>query len=136
MSKYNHNQTPSLQGGALIILSVGITSFLVCLGLSLSDDSNIALQWANVQLVTSSSADKLEALATQLDKQAELIKQKDEAYRQLEATYKGYLAHEKGAIELDEAFETIEKLPEVESTEKIQLEISEVEEDLLEIISE
>ncbi len=135
----NHRKYDTLLGlpqTALIVLSGGISVLLSCLGLSLWDSSNIDLKWANVRLVTSSSADKLEALATQLDKQAELIKQKDIAYRRLEDTYNGYLTNEKGAIDLDEAFDVIEKLPEVENTAKIQQEISEVEEDLSEITIE
>ncbi len=136
MNKYNRNQTPSLPGGALIILSGGVTSFLVCLGLSLGNNSDIALKWANVQLVTSSSADKLEILANKLEAQAEIIKQKDEAYKQLEVAYDDYLNNQTGDIELGKAIEAIDDLPEVESTEEIQLEISEVEEDLSEITIE
>ncbi len=136
MNRYNRNQVLNIPDGALIILSGGITFFLVCLGLSLWDSSDIALKWANVQLVTSSSADRLEALATQLDKQAELIKQKDEAYKQLEVAYEDYLNNQTGDIELGKAIEAIDDLPQVENTEEIQLEISEVEEDLSEITSD
>lgn len=121
---------------SLSILSGGIAITLACVGYRIATSSNLALQVANTQLVTSSSAGRLEALATQLDRQAKLIKQKDIAYRRLEDTYQGYLAHEKGEIELDEAFEVIEKLPKVESTEEIQQEISEVEKDLSEIVVE
>ena len=136
MNKYNHNTILGLPQTGLNILSGGIAFFLACFGLSLWDSSDIALKWANVQLVTSSSADKLEILANKLEEQAKIIKQKDEAYDQLEATYQGYLANEKGAIDLDEAFNAIGGLPKVENTEKIQLEISEVEENLSEIIIE
>ena len=136
MNRYNRNQVLNIPDGALIILSGGVTFFLVCLGLSLWDSSDIALKWANVQLVTSSSADKLEALATQLDRQAELIKQKDIAYRRLENAYQGYLKNKGTMQDLDKAFDVIEKLPEVEDTEEIQLEISEVEENLSEIVIE
>jgi hypothetical protein len=41
----------------------------------------LSLKVANAQLVTSSSADRLTTLAEELDKQAELIEQKDEAYQ-------------------------------------------------------
>ncbi len=136
MNKYNHNTILGLPQTGLNILSGGIAFFLACFGLSLWDSSDIALKWANVQLVTSSSADKLEALANQLDKQAEIIKQKDEAYKQLEVAYEDYLNNQTGDIELGKAIEAIDDLPELESTQEIQLEISEVEEDLSEIIIE
>ena len=135
----NHRKYDTLLGlphSALNALSTGVAIAIICIGYRVATASNLTLQVANNRLITSSSADKLEALAAQLDKQAELIKQKDIAYRRLEDTYNGYLTNEKGAIDLDEAFDVIEKLPEVENTAKIQQEISEVEEDLSEITIE
>ena len=134
MSKYS--TLLGLPPVALNTLSGGIAVTLACVGYSIATSSDIALQVANTQLVTSSSADRLELLATQLNEQAELIKQKDEAYEQLEVAYENYLNNQTGDIELGKAIEAIDDLPEVENTEEIQLEISEVEEDLSEIVSE
>ena len=134
MSKYS--TLLGLPPAALSILSGGIAITLACTGYRIATSSNLALQVANTQLVTSSSADKLEMLADKLEKQAQVIKQKDEAYKQLEITYEDYLNNQSGDIELGKAIEAIDDLPEVENTEEIQLEISEVEEDLSEIIIE
>lgn len=114
-------------------LGVGVSGLIICLGIKIAIAPNLALQWANARIVTSSSAGKLEKLAQQLDEKAVIIKQKDEAYSQLKATYEEFLTNETGGIELDKAFNTIEGLPEVEDTREIQTEIELIEEDLSEI---
>lgn len=92
------------------------------------------LKVANAQLLTSTTVDKLDVLASQLGKQAQVIEQKDKAYQNLEDTYQNYLANETGGIELDKAFDAIEDLPEVQNLEQIQSEISQTEEQLLETV--
>ena len=117
-------------------LSLGVTSVLVGLAYRVSIASHLAIKMANPQIVASTSADKLELVADKLEQKVKIIEQKDEAYEVLEQTYNKYLTHEAGGIELDQAFDAIEELPEVENTEEIQTEISEIEEDLLELTAE
>ena len=125
-----------LPPATLNILSAGIAVFLACTGARIYKAPEIALRIANTQLIAGNSADRLDKLASQLNEQAEVIKQKDKAYEQLEATYQGFLAHKTGGIELDKAFNAIEELPEIENTEEIQTEIEMIEEDLSEITIE
>lgn len=72
-------------------------------------------------------------MARQLEVQAGVIEQKEQAYERLQTTYDSYLANRKGDIELGKA---IDDLPEVENIEQIQSEINETESDLLEVITE
>lgn len=125
-----------LPPATLNVLSTGIAIFLSCTGARIYKAPELALRIANTQLITSNSADRLDRLAHQLDEQAEIIKQKDQAYQQLKATYQGFLTNKAGGIELDKAFDVIEELPEVENTEDIQIEIELIEEDLSEITTE
>ena len=115
--------------GSVAVIGLG---FAIRLALA----PNLALKWANIQITTSNSAGKLELVADKLTQKAKIIEQKDEAFEVLEQTYNKYLTHEAGGIELDQAFDAIEELPEVENTEEIQTEISEIEEDLLELTTE
>jgi len=131
MSKYS--SLLGLPPLSLVILSGGISVFIGCVGLRVYHAPNLALKIANAQLITSTSADKLENLAQQLKEQAEVIEQKDKAYQKLENTYHSYLTNQAGGIELDKAFDAMENLPEVENLDTIQAEISETEEELLEV---
>ena len=115
------------------ILSGGIVFLLGCLGIKTIKAPNLALKVANTQLVTSSSATKLEKLAQQLQEQAEIIEQKEAKYQELEKTYQGYLKKQRTTKDVSRVINAIDDLPKVENIEEIQTEISETEEDLLEI---
>lgn len=132
----NINTFLGLPERSLNILSGALGVVMVCLGIRIVKAPNLALKVANTQLVTGSSADKLERLARELEEQAVIIKQKDEAYNNLQQTYKQYLTNQKGGIELDKAFDEIKNLPQVENIEEIQTEIIETEADLSEVTSE
>ncbi|MEL6494092.1 MAG: hypothetical protein AAFQ41_03085 [Cyanobacteria bacterium J06623_7] len=118
------------------ILSVGISVFIGCVGIKLIRAQNVKLQVAGSQLVTSSSASKLEQLARELEQQTMLIQQKDEAYQRLQLTYSDYLHNRRGDIELGEAIEAIDKIPDADNLDEIQSEIDETEESLLEVIGD
>lgn len=134
MSRYS--SLLGLPPSSLNLLCAGIAVFIGCTGARIYQAPNLSLKIANAQLITSTSADKLENLAEQLKKQVQVIKRKDEAYDQLEVIYEGYLTNEKGGIELDKAFDVIQELPEVENTEEIETQIDEVEDDLLGIVED
>lgn len=121
---------------SLNLLSGGLFVFLVCLGVRTLSAPEIALRVANAQLVASSSADRLKELATELDRQAELIKQKDLAYQQLTEVYQQSLKGKEGYGKLQSAIEVVETLPPVGNIEKIQTKISTTEELLKEITTE
>lgn len=91
------------------------------------------LEWSNARIITSNSAVRLEELAEELNQQAKVIQQKDEAYRRLEQTYNDYKENRKGELELDKAIKSIDDLPETQNTSIIQHELQEIELDLLNI---
>lgn len=134
MSKYGG--LLGLPPATLNILSGGIAVFLACTGIRIVKAPNLALRVANTQLITSSSAGKLEQLASQLDEKAQIIQEKDQAYEQLKVTYDDWLTNEAGGNELNEAFNAIKELPELDDTEELLTEIEEIEEDLLEVTTE
>jgi hypothetical protein len=121
---------------ALNVFSGGIFFFLVCLGVKAVKAPELSFRVANTQLVTSTSADKLEKLADDLDTQAELIKQKDIAYQQLSEIYQQSLKGQEGYGRLQNAIETVGELPEVQELDSIQTEISTTKEILGEITPE
>jgi hypothetical protein len=118
---------------ALNALSIGALFFWVCLGISALKTPELSFKIANAQLVTSNSADRLAKLAIELDTQAELIKQKDEAYQQLTGIYRQSLQGKEGYGRLQNAIETVGELPEVTKLDSIQTEISTTKEILGEI---
>ena len=80
---------------SLNILSGAAGIILVCLGFRIARAPELALKVANTQLITGSSAKRLEQLAGRLERQAKVIEQKDEAYENLQATYEEYLHNRK-----------------------------------------
>jgi hypothetical protein len=128
-----NNNFLGLPSFALNGLSVGIVFFLVCLGVKAIKTPELSLRVANAQLVTSTSAERLEKLATELDSQAELIKQKDIAYQQLSLVYQQSLKGKSGYSRLQNAIETVGELPEVQELDSISTEISSTKEILGEI---
>lgn len=115
---------------AVNVLSVGGGVFLVLAGFKILNSSDVSLKVANSQLITSTSADRLEKLAEELDTQAELIKQKDIAYQQLSEVYQQSLKGKEGYGRLQSAIETVGELPEVQELDSISTEIIETK-DLL-----
>lgn len=118
---------------ALNALSLGAFFFLVCLGISALKTPELSFKIANAQLVTSTSADKLKELTTELDSQAALIQQKDQAYRNLVGVYEQSLKGKEGYGRLQNAIESVSELPEVENLDSIQYEIITTQEMLGEI---
>ena len=115
------------------ILCRGISVFVCLMGIRVVLSPNFALKMANTQLTVNSSADELDLLAKRLKEQAQILEQKDAAYQQLQATYEDYLKHKKGTIELGKRIEAIDELPEVSNIDEIEADISQVEEELLEV---
>ncbi len=113
-----------LPTASLNLLSGGCVFVLICLGVKTLRSPEVALRVANTQLITSSSADRLATLAAQLDQQAELIKQKDIAYQQLNEVYQQSLKGNDGYSRLQSAIELLEALPPVDDINSIQTEIS------------
>lgn len=114
-------------------LSVALLVFVACLGIRIVRSPETALKVANVQLVTSSSAIELDRLAQELEVQTEIIKQKEAAYRELKTAYEDYINNRQGNVVLEEKIKAIDTLPPVENLDKIQVEIQETEDKLLEI---
>lgn len=115
---------------AINVLSIGGGVFLILAGFKILNSSDVSLKVANSQLITSTSADRLEKLAEELDTQAELIKQKDIAYQQLSEVYQQSLKGKEGYGRLQSAIETVGELPEVQELDSISTEITETK-DLL-----
>ena len=105
------------------------------MGVKFVISSNTSLRVANAQLITSSSADRLEELAEKLEQQAVIVEQKDEAYKELEAIYEQSLKGKQGYGRLQTAIEAIDDLPKVEDIDEIQTELSLTEQVLKENIS-
>lgn len=118
---------------SLNLLSAGLFIFLICLGIRTIKSPDLALSVANTQLITSTSADKLEKLAIELEQQAKSIEQKDKAYKELEAIYQRSLKGDRGYGKLQEAIETIDELPEVDKISEITNQIIETEKVLSEV---
>lgn len=121
---------------ALNAIAGGGFFFFICLGVSTLRSSNLSLRISSAQLITSTSVDRLEVLAAELDKQAEVIKEKDEAYQQLSNIYQRSLKGKEGYGRLQNAIESVGELPEVEDLDSIQSEITTTRELLGEITPE
>ena len=96
----------------------------------------VGLKVANTQLIIGSSANKLAEVAVKLDSQAEIIRQKDEAYEKLRRVYEDSLKGREGYGKLQGAIEKIQELPEVENTEELQTEISATKKIIRQVASE
>lgn len=123
----------NLPNPALNLLSGGLTFLMACTGIRVVRASNLAVSVANARLVTSSSADKLELQAQKLQEQADIIERKSIAYDQLEETYRAYQNQQVGNVDLEDAFEVVQQLPEIEDIEEIENEIQETESELSEV---
>lgn len=121
---------------ALNAIASGGFFFFICLGVSALRSSNLSLRISSAQLITSTSVDRLQVLATELDKQAEVIKEKDEAYQRLTEIYQRSLKGKEGYGRLQNAIESVGELPEVEDLDSIQSEITTTRELLGEITPE
>ena len=120
----------------LNVLAVGMSSFLILLGIKALKTTDMALRVANTSFVTNSSAKRLEVLASKLEQQAILIQQKDDAYQELKAVYERSLKGNKGYGRLQQAIERVEELPQVESIQELQSEISQTGNTLQQITTE
>lgn len=120
----------------LNVLAVGMSTFLILLGIKALKTTDMALRVANTSFVTNSSAKRLEVLASKLEQQAILIQQKDDAYQELKAVYERSLKGNKGYGRLQQAIERVEELPQVESIQELQSEISQTGNTLQQITTE
>jgi hypothetical protein len=132
----NHRYFLGLPPVSLNFISGGVFVFIVCLGIRVARAPEMELKVANTQLVVGSSVDKLNDLAQQLETQTRVIKEKDKAYKQLQATYEQSFERVQEDRTLSDAFEKVEKLPEVQNIDQIQQEINQTEENLTEVLSE
>jgi hypothetical protein len=121
---------------ALNMLSGGVSILIVCLGVRVATAPELSLNAANAQLVVSDSASQLTELSSELNKQAEAIKVRDEAYDSLLATYEQSLKGKEGYGKLQAAIETIDSLPSPDNINAIQEDIQETELDLSEKLGE
>ncbi|WP_319422751.1 hypothetical protein [Pleurocapsa sp. FMAR1] len=129
----NFSRLPPL---SLNLLSGGAFVFIVCLGIRVARAPEVGLRVANTQLIIGSSANKLSEVAVKLDTQAEIIKQKDEAYENLRAIYEESLKGQEGYGRLQGAIEEIQDLPEVKDTRELQTEISATKKIIKQVTSE
>jgi hypothetical protein len=132
----NNNTILGLPRLSLNLLSTGCFWLMICLGVRIAKSSDLALRVADTHLTVANSAENLSAVAKELDIQAELIKQKDIAYQELELVYERSLKEAEGYEKLKSKIEIIKELPEVENIDDIQEDIFVTESDLLEITSE
>jgi hypothetical protein len=109
---------------SLNLLSGGFFVFIVCLGVRVAKAPELALRVANTQLITGSSANKLDELASKLDTQADVIRQKDQSYAELKQIYEQSLKGQEGYGRLQKTIEGLNELPQVENIENIQSEIN------------
>lgn len=123
----------SLPPTSLNLLSGGIFVFIVCLGVRVARSPEIGLKVANTQLVVGKSADKLESISEELEEKARVIEEKDKAYERLLQVYKQSNNGVKKDRRLKDAIQTIEKLPELESIDELQVKIQETEEELIQL---
>jgi hypothetical protein len=117
------------------LLSCGLFALMVGISLRIVFGSDLALKVADTQLIVSNSAEKLTSLAQELDHQAEIIKEKDQAYDELSKVYQHSLKEAEGYERLKAKIEQIDSLPEIENLDDIQSEISDTEESFQELIS-
>jgi hypothetical protein len=109
---------------------------MVGLGIRIAVGSDMSLKVADTQLVIANSAEKLSTLAKELDTQAEIIKQKDQAYYDLSRIYQHSLKEAEGYERLKAKIETIDSLPEVQNIDEIQSEISDTEDSINDFIGQ
>ena len=133
---HNRRYFLNLTASAINVLSVAVAFLIGCSGWRIAKNPDLALKVANTQLVTTSSANKLEELTAQLENQAKAIETKEQAFDELQTVYEQSLKNEQGYERLKQKIERIEILPEVENLEQIKTEIAVTEELLEEIITE
>ena len=109
----------------------GLTCFVSFLGLKALFGSDILVQSGAHTLMVGNSAGKLEAIAEQLERQAALIEQKDQAYSELQAIYERSLKGQNGYGKLQQAIEAVEELPQVDNIESIKQSIEAEQQDLI-----
>lgn len=136
MNNSPNNNLLALPTFTLNALASGGFFFLVCLGIAALRSPELSFKFSSAQLVTSTSADRLEALATKLDQQASIIKEKDDAYQRLSDVYQRSLKGKEDYGKLQSAIESVGELPEVENLDSIQSEIITTRELLGEITPE
>jgi hypothetical protein len=132
--KYNPLKALSVENQNL--LSYGFLFLMVGLGIRIAVGSDMSLKVADTQLVIANSAEKLSTLAKELDTQAEIIKQKDQAYYELSRIYQHSLKEAEGYERLKAKIETIEDLPQVQNIDEIQSEISDTEDSMNDFIGQ
>lgn len=116
------------------MLCYGLLLLMVAVAVRIVFSSDLALKVSDNQLILSDTADKLSTLAEELDSQADVIRQKDAAYEELQQVYQRSLKEAEGYERLKTRIETIDSLPDVENLETIQSEIEITEESISEFI--
>ena len=132
---YRENNFLGLPTWGLNAFLGGLGLFVLCMGIKGLISRDIALKVAETQFRVGGNSARLEAQARKLKEQAELIRQKDDAYAELKAVYERSLKGQKGYAKLQEAIEAVPDTSPVENIEQIEKEISETESDLLKVIS-
>jgi|GEM_PF-3108196 len=117
-------------------LCLGFAGLTICWGFSIARAPETDVKWANVRVITSTSAIKLDHIAEDLEQKTQVVQQNALALEELKLTYDSYLTNQVGGIELDEAFNAIKELPPVEDTEELLSEIDLVESELSEVLTE
>lgn len=117
-----------------LCLTFGV--FIVCLGIRTVRGADIALETANTKLTATGSIRRLESQAYQLQQQAELIKEKDKAYQELQATYERSLKGKVGYERLQSKIEQVDKIPNPENIDLILDELEATEQLLIDTTNE
>lgn len=116
------------------MLCYGLLLLMIAVAARIAFSSVLALKVSDNQLILSDTADKLSTLAEELDSQADVIRQKDAAYEELQQVYQRSLKEAEGYERLKTRIETIDSLPDVENLETIQSEIEITEESISDFI--
>lgn len=117
-------------------LCVAVGFWIVLVGVRIAKGADLALEVANTKLTATGSIKRLETLTNELAYQAELIKQKDEAYQDLVYTYDRSLKGKMGYERLQTKIEKVEEIPPPENIEKILDEIQTTEQLLIDSVGE
>lgn len=117
-------------------LCIAVGFWIVLVGVRIAKGADLALEVANTKLTATGSIRRLETLSNELAYQAELIRQKDEAYQDLAYTYNRSLKGKLGYEKLQDKIEKVEQIPQPENIENILDEIKSTEQLLLESTNE
>lgn len=120
-----------------VILSVGVSWYLVCLGYQTTKSSDVSLQIANTKLEATSKLNSARVQSAEVSRYLDTIEAQNEAYKSLLAKYE-YLSKSHPGVrklkpEVDQLQAEVLKPKEIE---KLQTEVSSTEKELSKNISE